>query len=115
MTEHPYVSLTGALATGFLTAAIFVPSKEQQVLRKLAALERAVALHGSDTNHPKSQAGGLSGALIGSIAAVLKPALLQIITAGMAARTATDMAAQNASEQTGPGQPAEADGHLSPN
>lgn len=100
LSEHPYVSLTGALASGFLAAAVFVPSKEQQVLKKLAALERAVALHGPDTAHPKVP-GGLVGALMGSVASVVKPALLQMVTAALAARTASEVADAKTAESNG--------------
>src|SRR5215204_4133656 len=40
--EHPWAMVAGAAVAGFAAAAAFVPSKEQQALRRLIAIERAL-------------------------------------------------------------------------
>lgn len=100
--EHPYLSLLGAAAAGFATAVAVVPSKEQQVLKKLAALERAVALQGGDVAHPKPGGQTLSGTLIGALAGVIKPVLLHTVTAALAAQQAAEtVAPEGATEADG--------------
>lgn len=107
--EHPYLALLGATAAGFLTAAAVVPSKEQQVLKKLAALERAVALQGGDVAHPKPGGNTLAGSLVNALAGVIKPVLLHTVTAALAAQQAAqtvapdEAAAAEAAVQNGHG------------
>jgi ElaB/YqjD/DUF883 family membrane-anchored ribosome-binding protein len=85
--QHPWASLGSAAALGFTLAALAIPSKEQQALKRLAALERAVALHGRDTTHDKPGQGPI-GILLKSLSSTLKPLLAQILTATVAAGTA---------------------------
>lgn len=85
--EHPYVALGTAIATGFLAGAIFVPSKEQQVLKKLAALERAVALNGGHGAHAKPGS-SLAGTMIGLISSSVRPILLNLLTGIIAGKAA---------------------------
>lgn len=101
--SHPYYTLAGAAAAGFLAASVFVPSKESQVLRKLAALERAAA-HGRGAVRDKPGK-GVMGVMVGALAAAVRPAVLHAITVSLAAKTA---AATNGTPHEGdPG----ADGH----
>lgn len=81
--EHPWVSLGASAAAGFLAAAVAVPSREQQVLKKLAALERAAALQGQGTGVEKPGS-SLAGDVIRSLGGVVKPALLHALTATLA-------------------------------
>jgi hypothetical protein len=97
--KHPFLSLGGAAVAGFATALAVVPSKEQQVLKKLAALERAVALHGNDVHHPKPGGKSLAQTLINSVAGIVKPLLLHGVTATLAAKTAGDTASETVAEQ----------------
>src|SRR4051812_25010258 len=50
MASHPWVTLAASAAAGFAAAAVAVPSKEQQALRKLAKIEQALNL-----NQPERQ------------------------------------------------------------
>lgn len=104
--EHPFLSLVGATAAGFLTATAVVPSKEQQVLKKLAALERAVALQGGDVAHAKPGGNTLAGSLVNALAGVIKPVLLHTVTAALAAQTAADVAGAGGSDNSGGGEAA---------
>jgi len=40
--EHPWVTIGAAAVAGFAATAALVPSKEEQALKKLAAIERAL-------------------------------------------------------------------------
>jgi len=100
--EHPWMALGGAAVAGFAAAAVLVPSKEEQALKKLAALERA--LSGVE---PKAPAPATGASTNGDAAAIkakhgwlttlaleliktIRPALVSALTAGIAAKTATD-------------------------
>jgi hypothetical protein len=110
MGAHPWVTLAAGAAAGFAAAAVTVPSKDQQALRKLAAIERALHL-----NPPKRQAhngkappaadgaaseeydvSGESGAqayksgrsslmraILFELVGALKPAIVSVLTAGI--------------------------------
>jgi hypothetical protein len=45
--KHPILTVTGAVFAGFVTALVAIPSREQQELRRLAKLHRAM--------HPESE------------------------------------------------------------
>jgi hypothetical protein len=40
--DHPWLTLSGVAAASFVATTVAVPSKEQQALRKLAAIEAAI-------------------------------------------------------------------------
>ena len=83
--QHPWIAIGGAAVAGFAATAAIVPSKEQQALRKLAELERAL--------HPPAPAAGNGDAkkekpsMLAAIAleafAVLRPVLTSILTSQM--------------------------------
>jgi hypothetical protein len=96
-------------AAGFTAAAVAVPSKEQQALRKLAAIERALhlspperhgqngkATDGAPTESNGFDVSGKSGeqayksgrsslmrAILGEFVGALKPAIISLLTAGV--------------------------------
>jgi len=101
--EHPWATLAGAAVAGFAAAAVFVPSKEEQALRRLVAMERALmpkskAAHDGaapdtgDDGGARDFARGRSGflAAIGrQVLETIKPALMSALTAGITAKAAT--------------------------
>jgi hypothetical protein len=105
MEAHPWVTLAASTAAGFAAAAVSVPSKEQQALRKLAKLERllnpqphAPAHNGNGAPGPapdgeaaaengerayKSGRSSLTRAILGELVGALKPAIISLLTAGV--------------------------------
>ena len=108
MGAHPWATLAASAAAGFTAAAVAVPSKEQQALRKLAKIERALNLHepkparnghgaaadgaasdGFDVSGKsgeqayKSGRSSLMRAILGEMVGALKPAIISLLTAGV--------------------------------
>jgi len=110
MAAHPWLTLAAGAAAGFAAAAVAVPSKEQQALRKLAKIDRALNLHqaGQHGSNGKASAAGdgaaaddfdVSGksgeqayksgkstfmrAVLGELVGALKPAIVSLLTAGV--------------------------------
>lgn len=96
--------VAGAAVAGFAAAAAFVPSKEEQALRRLAKIEKALmpehsraARDGRD--HDPGEDGGAKdfsrgrsgflGAVGRQILETIKPALMSALTAGITAKAAT--------------------------
>ncbi len=102
--EHPWAMVAGAAVAGFAAAAAFVPSKEDQALRRLLAMERALlpkpanrATHdngqdagedGGAKDFSKGRTGFL-GAVGRQVLETIKPALMSALTAGITAKAAT--------------------------
>ncbi len=102
--EHPWAMVAGAAVAGFAAAAAFVPSKEDQALRRLVAMERALlpkpakrAPHqdgqdaGEDGGAKDFSSGrtGFLGAIGRQVLETIKPALMSALTAGITAKAAT--------------------------
>ena len=96
--------VAGAAIAGFAAAAAFVPSKEDQALRRLAAMERALmpkpsapAAHAG--HHDAGEDGGAKdfskgrsgfmGAMGRQVLEAIKPALMSALTAGITAKATT--------------------------
>jgi hypothetical protein len=104
--QHPWATLAASAVAGFAAAATLVPSKEQQALAKLAAIERALEAHrpgkhaadgekASDGNG-KEHKGGFLTTLLHELIAVVRPAILSVISAGLASHAAPPPADPNA-------------------
>lgn len=121
MQTHPWITLASAAVAGFATAAVAVPSKEQQALKKLEAIERAIYGHrrtdpavraehlhdgDGDSAAAKPHGGGILSRIISELIGALKPAIVSMITAGVtqAAQPSPQEMAE-AARQTGAGQP----------
>ncbi len=79
--EHPWATLAAATASGFGAASTVVPSKEQQALKRLARLERA--LHPEwqtqrDDRRPGER--GMVAKIFSHAMGVLEPALMSILS-----------------------------------
>jgi hypothetical protein len=110
MAAHPWVTLASSAAAGFAAAAVAVPSKEQQALRKLAKIEQALNLNPPERHARNGKASpaadgaaaddfdvsGKSGeqayksgrsslmrAILGEMVGALKPAIVSLLTAGV--------------------------------
>jgi len=83
--QHPWMAIGGAAVAGFAATAALVPSKEQQALRKLAELERALhppMLQPTNGDAKKAKAGILTTIALEAFA-LLRPVLASILTAQM--------------------------------
>jgi hypothetical protein len=93
--QHPWIAIGGAAVAGFAATAALVPSKEQQALRKLAELERA--LHPPAPSAVNGDAKKEKPSMLAAIAleafAVLRPVLTTILTNQMG-QTAADPQAE---------------------
>ncbi|MGH7215534.1 MAG: hypothetical protein ACREIT_12280 [Tepidisphaeraceae bacterium] len=95
--DYPWVAVGAAAIAGFTAATMIVPSREEQALKRLAALEKA--LHpqtsppspGAGTDSAAQyQAGHTSfwGGVARELFGAVKPALLSMLTAGIAGAAA---------------------------
>jgi len=101
--EHPWFAVAGAAVAGFATAAAAVPTKEDQALHRLAALERAIhpprkdkeSNNGHERDHDEKKASFL-GSMGRELLGALKPVLMSALAAGASA------AGASASQPQGP-------------
>jgi hypothetical protein len=94
--SHPWTTLGATAIAGFVAAAMVVPSKEEQMLKKLRAIEKALtpdpaapAVNGDATVDPSRRAagGGFLAGLAGQVLRAVQPVLMSAITAGVTAKT----------------------------
>lgn len=91
--EHPWISLATAAVAGFAAASTLVPSKEQQALKKLAAIEEALreprrekASSNGEDKDGSSKSHGIVATILREAIAVLRPMLMSMLTAGLGAQ-----------------------------
>ncbi len=94
MKSHPWITLASVAMAGFAAATV-VPTKEQQALRKLEAIERAIYGHRhhestekngehAESAHGAAPAtGGFMGLVIRELISAVKPALISLVTSRM--------------------------------
>lgn len=117
--QYPWVSMGVAAVAGFVGTAMLVPSKEEQALAKLAAIERALnppkpkpkAKENADdpdghqeAKSYKSGSNSFLSIIVRELLGAIRPALVSLITAGVAGKTAkpseSEMEAAAAHENT---------------
>lgn len=87
--EYPYVSLGAAVVGGFVAANMLIPSKEEQALKKLARLERALStppppvVDGATPDKDPARHGVLYG-FLNQVLKAVQPAIISAITAHIA-------------------------------
>ena len=98
--QHPWLTLGASTIAGFVASAMIVPSKEDQALKKLAKIERALnpapppaakqeeSTNGDGAQEYKKGKQSFSRAIVGEVIKAVQPALLSMLTAGVAAKTA---------------------------
>jgi hypothetical protein len=90
--QYPWISLGVAAAAGFVGTTLVVPSREEQALAKLAAIEKALnPPKPAGTNHeshakPEEKSHSLLMTIIREVMALVRPLLLSLLTAGLAGR-----------------------------
>jgi hypothetical protein len=86
--EYPWIAVGAAAVAGFVATAALVPSKEEQALKKLAAIERALnpgpprEEEHSNGNSKKAGA-GLMGTILHEVLNIARPVLLSMMSAGI--------------------------------
>lgn len=108
LNDHPWLTLAAASVGGFVAASVAVPSKEQQALKRLEKIERALNpdryVRPSENPKEATKDRGIVGTILkgalGSLQPVLMSALTGAITGKMAQPDAEDMAAA-ANQQSG--------------
>ena len=133
MQQYPWATMGAAAVAGFVATTMLVPSREQQALKKLAEIERALnpeprrRAERERDDHPDSVDGkggaddykagrqSFMTALMGEAIKAVRPALISLLTAGVTAKAAKPSqeemqaaaAAEDQNQQNGatPGQP----------
>ncbi len=100
MQVHPWTTMGAAAVTGFFAAAVAIPSKEQQALKRLAEIEKALMprhpatgdAEDGDVNGNSVRKAGQGGSFLAGLASQLlhavQPVLMSAITAGVTAKAA---------------------------
>jgi hypothetical protein len=82
--EHPWMALGAAAVAGFVATTAIVPSHEQQALKKLAAIEKALnpppPRSNGDAKHEKP---GLLGTILHEAIGALRPVLMSLMAASV--------------------------------
>jgi hypothetical protein len=99
--DHPWLSLAAAAVGGFTAAAVAVPSRQQQALKRLKEMEEALGIGSNGNGHRRAEPDDNAGArqyargdnsfwagLGRQVLEAVKPALLSALTAGITAKTA---------------------------
>ena len=104
MQQYPWATMGAAAVAGFVATTLLVPSREQQALRKLAEIERALSpeprrrAERERDEHPDSVDGKAGAddykagrqsfmtAILGEAIKAVRPALISLLTAGVTAK-----------------------------
>ena len=104
--EYPWMTVGAAAVAGFLTAYTLIPSKEEQALKKLAKIERALnpppprREEHTNGDAEKDQRGGMLATMLHEALAVVRPALVSLITANLANPAAAGAEAAESEDET---------------
>lgn len=87
--DYPWITVGAAAVAGFVAATTLIPSKEEQALRKLAAIERALnpappkAEHSDSNGHGKKDTPSMMSTILHELLAIARPAIVSMMTAGL--------------------------------
>jgi hypothetical protein len=99
MQVHPWTTMGAAAVAGFLAAAVAIPSKEQQALKRLAEIEKALMPRHRANGYPDDaevngnsvrkagQGGSFLAGLASQVLHAVQPVLMSAITAGVTAKS----------------------------
>ena len=101
MKQYPWATLGASAVAGFVAASMLVPSKEEQALKKLAAIEKALNPPPPRRSEPPEDVGSVDGkrgaqdyksgrsgmltAIMGEMIGAIKPAIISLLTSGVTA------------------------------
>src|SRR5687768_16395994 len=106
--EYPWASVGAAAVAGFVAANVLIPSKEDQALKKLARLERALSappppvVDGATPDKDPARHGVLYGLMNQALKAI-QPAIISAITAHVAKNEPSNGQPQSAPPPSGAG------------
>lgn len=84
--RHPLLAIAAATVTGFVAAAVAVPSKAESALRRTERMHQAMnpqpVTNGKSTDHPPA-VHSLWGTILHETIQFIKPVLIAAITAGV--------------------------------
>jgi hypothetical protein len=100
--QYPWLTLAGSTVAGFVATAALVPSKEEQALKRLARIERALNPPPPPAPHEAAAGGGagdgatqfksgrqsFTRTVMGEVIKAVQPALVSLLTAGVTATAA---------------------------
>lgn len=89
--EYPWITVGAAAVAGFVAASALIPSKEEQALKKLAAIERALNPHppqprsaDGNGNAPPKESKSMLGTILHEAIAIARPAIVSLMSAHLA-------------------------------
>src|SRR5690348_16195859 len=89
--EYPWMTIGAAAVAGFLAAYTLIPSKEEQALKRLARIERALnpprsrhEEHSNGNEKKEEGGGGMLSTILHEALGVVRPALVSLLTANLA-------------------------------
>jgi hypothetical protein len=101
MKQYPWMTLGASAVAGFVATSMLVPSKEEQALKRLAAIEKALNPPPPRRSEPPEDVGSVDGkrgaqdyksgrsgmltAIMGELVGAIKPALISLLTSGVTA------------------------------
>jgi hypothetical protein len=89
--EYPWASVGVAAVGGFVAASMTVPSKEQQALKRLARIEKALYPEGRERGTSKEEAAkdrGILGSILTNAVKTFQPILMSAITGAITGKVA---------------------------
>jgi len=89
--EYPWATLAAAAVGGFVTASMTVPSKEQQALKRLEKIERALHIPESEraaSSAEKAKHKGIFSDIVSGALKNLQPILMSAITGAITGKVA---------------------------
>lgn len=106
--EYPWITVGAAAVAGFVATAALVPSKEEQALKKLAAIERALnpappREEEHSNGNSKKTGSGLMGTILHEVLNIAKPVLLSMMSAGVGGAVGAQQQQPDDSQQYEPG------------
>jgi hypothetical protein len=96
MQVAPWTTLGVAAVAGFAAAALTIPSKEEQTLKRLKKIEEALtpkprpvdaAVNGDQVRQVEQGRGSFLSGLAGQVLRAVQPVLMSALTAGITAKT----------------------------
>ena len=86
--EFPWITVGAAAVAGFAAAATLIPSKEDQALKRLAKIERALnpcppRHESSNGDGEKKAGGGILGNILHEALSMARPLLVGLLSGGM--------------------------------
>lgn len=105
--EYPWITVGAAAVAGFVAASTLIPSKEEQALKKLAAIERALHPHPPQpepaNGHGKKEGKSVIGSILHEVLAIARPAIVSMMTANLGgAAVPPDAAAADEADESPP-------------